>query len=91
MVAGIPFWDGECPYWETALRNEYRTVVDGLEDRTPGTKYGILSSYDTIRPLLQAASPTQVPNFCSCGEPCNGKRCKACEYEDILSSKIRDL
>lgn len=91
MVAEVPFWDGECPYWEAALRNEYRTVVDGLEDRTPGTKYGILSSYDTVRPLLQASSPSQVPNFCACGEPCNGKRCKACEYEEDLARRLSGI
>jgi len=90
MVAGIPYWDGECPYWEAALRNEYRDMVDGLEDRTPGTRYAILSSYDKVRPLLQKANPSGEPKFCSCGEPCNGKRCKACEYEESLSAKIRD-
>ncbi len=88
MAADIPFWDGECPYWEEALRNEYRDLVDGLEDRTPGTKYAILSSYDKVRPLLQDANPTGVPTFCECGEPCNGKRCKACEYEENLVKRI---
>ncbi len=88
ITAGIPHWDGECPYWEAAIRGEYRTMVDSLEDRTPGTKYAILSSYDKIRPLLQKANASEGVRFCSCGEPCNGPRCKACEFEELLSSKI---
>ncbi|MCQ2070701.1 MAG: TIGR00269 family protein [archaeon] len=87
LVAGIPFWDGECPYWKEALRNEYRDVVDGLEDRSPGTKYSIVSTYDKLRPLITPASPHEV-KFCFCGEPCNGKRCKACEYEEVLKGRI---
>lgn len=89
IVAGVPFWDGECPYWTEALRNEYREVVDGLEDRSPGTKYSIVSSYDKLRPLLKENAGPREPRFCSCGEPCNGVRCKACEYQDYLIGKLR--
>ncbi len=88
MVSGIPFWDGECPYWSEALRNEYRDVVDSLEDRSPGTKYSIVSSYDKLKPLLSKDGEPRDVKFCECGEPCNGKRCKACEYEDQLLKKI---
>jgi len=91
LVNEIPHWDGECPYWEAALRNEYRDLVDGLDDRSPGTKYSILASYDRIRPLVREDLGTADVRFCPCGEPCNEKRCKACEYEEILSKKIRDL
>jgi len=86
---GIPFWDGECPYWQAALRNEYRDIVDGLEDRSPGSKYSIVSSYDQLRPLIVSESPHDV-RFCECGEPCNGKRCKACEYEETLKERIEN-
>ena len=89
MVAGIPFWDGECPYWTEALRNEYRDTVDSLEDRSPGTKYSIVSSYDKLKPLLRESAGPREERFCACGEPCNGKRCKACEYEEFLSAQIR--
>lgn len=89
IVAGIPFWDGECPYWTEALRNEYRTAVDELDSRSPGTKFSIVSSYDKLRPLLKENSDPHEPRFCSCGESCNGKRCKACEYEMFLSEQLR--
>ncbi|MDD3233126.1 MAG: tRNA 2-thiocytidine biosynthesis TtcA family protein, partial [Candidatus Methanomethylophilus sp.] len=45
LVEHIPFWDGECPYWQAALRNEYRDLVDNLERRTPGARHSIVSSY----------------------------------------------
>ena len=89
-MAGIPFWDGECPYWTEALRNEYRDTVDTLEDRSPGTKYSIVSSYDKIKPLLKQNAGPREDRFCACGEPCNGRRCKACEYEEELSEKLRN-
>ncbi len=88
IVSGIPFWDGECPYWSEALRNEYRDLVDSLEDRSPGTKYSIVSSYDKLKPLLSKDGEPRDVRFCGCGEPCNGKRCKACEYEEQLLKKI---
>ena len=92
IVKDIPHWDGECPYWQAALRNEYRDLVDGLEDRSPGSKFSIVSSYDKLKPMLtQTYSPVTELKFCSCGEPCNGSRCKACEYEDYLIKRSRGL
>lgn len=88
ILKPVPHWDGECPYWKEALRNEYRDVVDGLEDRSPGSKYSILSSYDKMRPMLAEAFPPSDVRFCACGEPCNGARCKACEYEETLRRRL---
>lgn len=89
IVRDIPHWDGECPYWQAALRNEYRDLVDGLEDRSPGSKFSIVSSYDKIKPMLMDAhSSDGEPRLCRCGEPCNGPRCKACEYEEFLTKRI---
>ncbi|MGI6008879.1 MAG: TIGR00269 family protein [Methanomethylophilus sp.] len=88
IVKGVPHWDGECPYWQEALRNEYRDIVDGLEDRTPGAKFSILSSYDKLRPMLAEKYPHAGMKTCACGEPCNGPRCKACEYEETLRKKL---
>lgn len=88
MLSDVPFWDGVCPYWEAALRNEYRDIVDGLEDRSPGSKYSILSAYDRMRPMLAGEHPPSDSGTCSCGEPCNGRRCKACEYLDVLRERI---
>ena len=87
MVAGVPFHDGECPYWTEALRNQYREVVDSLEDRSPGSRFSILSSYDQLYPMLMDNYPPAKLNRCACGEPTLGKKCKSCE----LSEKMRKL
>ncbi|MDR2698395.1 MAG: TIGR00269 family protein [Candidatus Methanoplasma sp.] len=84
MVSGIPFWDGECPYYEEALRNQYRDVIDGLEDRSPGSKFSILASYDALRPMLEEYMPPSDLRTCHCGEPALGEWCKACELSRLI-------
>ncbi len=80
IVSGMEFWDGVCPYWEAALRNQYRDMIDDLEDRSPGARYGILSSFDTIRPmLLRDVPPSNLHQCPNCGEPTVGSRCKTCQ------------
>lgn len=89
LVSGMEFWDGVCPYWQEALRNQYRDVVDGLEDRSPGAKFGILSSFDTLRPMLHREYEGTTLHPCPrCGEPTVGDRCKSCELLDTLRSRL---
>lgn len=83
LVSGMEFWDGVCPYWEAALRNQYRDIVDRLEDRSPGARFGILSSYDTLRPMIRAGLPEYDMHPCPrCGEPTLGESCKSCQLLD---------
>ncbi|HSV42412.1 MAG TPA: tRNA 2-thiocytidine biosynthesis TtcA family protein, partial [Methanomassiliicoccales archaeon] len=44
ILNGIEHSDEECPYAGEALRNEYRRIIDSLEDGHPGTKHSIVSS-----------------------------------------------
>lgn len=88
IVTGLEFWDGECPYWKEALRNQYRDIVDDLEDRTPGARYSILSSYDTLRPILREEYAQSDLHLCQCGEPTVGDRCKGCELLDEARHRI---
>ena len=87
IVSGIPFHDGTCPYSEEALRNQFRATVDELENRSPGTRFSILSSYDTILPMLMDNLPSADLRMCGCGEPTLGKQCKACEFLKVFSSQ----
>ena len=89
LVSGMEFWDGVCPYWEAALRNQYRSIVDDLEDRSPGARFGILSSFDQIRPMLWSNMPQSNLHPCPrCGEPTVGDSCKACQLLDKARSRI---
>ena len=91
IATGLEFWDGECPYWKEALRNQYRDIVDQLEDRSPGSKFSILSSYDALRPMLYAGFPQSNMRICECGEPSIGPRCKSCELLDEVRRRIGSL
>ena len=84
----MEFWDGECPYWKEALRNQYRDIVDDLEDRSPGARFSIMSSYDTLRPMLYREYPQSNLHLCDCGEPTVGSRCKSCELLEDARSRI---
>ena len=88
IVFGLEYWDGECPYWKEALRNQYRDIVDQLEDRSPGARYSILSSYDTLKPMLYREYPQSKLHICECGEPTVGSRCKSCELVADARSRI---
>lgn len=88
IVSDIPFWDGTCPYWQEALRNQYRDVVDNLENRSPGTKFSILSSYDQLRPMFGSEIQSAELRPCNCGEPTVGGRCKACEFTETLKKRL---
>lgn len=79
IISGMEYWDGECPYWKEALRNQYRDMVDDLEDRSPGSRFSILSSYDQLRPMIQKNYTKSNLRLCECGEPTVGDRCKSCE------------
>lgn len=90
IVSGTEFWDGVCPYWQAALRNQYRDVVDSLEDRSPGARFGILSSMDTLRPMLHSAYAQSALHPCQrCGEPTVGSSCKSCQLLDTALMRIR--
>jgi len=79
ITAGIPYHDGTCPYSNEALRNQFRATVDELENRSPGTRFSIISSYDTLLPMLMTNIPSANLKKCECGEPTLGNKCKACE------------
>jgi uncharacterized protein (TIGR00269 family) len=84
LLREIDFADSTCPYWEAAMRNEYRDIIDGMEARSPGTKYSILASYDAIRPALQEKYPQTSLRLCDCGEPSPRGRCMACIMKEEL-------
>jgi len=87
LLREIDFDDSTCPYWEAAMRNEYRDIIDGMESRSPGTKHSILASYDALRPLLQDKYPQTALRLCDCGEPSPRGRCMACIMKDELKNR----
>jgi uncharacterized protein (TIGR00269 family) len=87
LLNGIRFYDGICPYAERGLRSRYREVVYLLEQDSPGTRYALLSSYDSIKPLLaERYPPAQLSSCERCGEPTVDRVCQACKLADRLAS-----
>jgi uncharacterized protein (TIGR00269 family) len=89
LLNDIEFSDDECPYAGAALRNEYRAMIDDMEQRHPGTKFSIVSSYDTLRPALMDRFPAAVMGRCACGEPTCNERCMACEMIEKARNALK--
>jgi len=79
LQEGLKFHNRECPYAHEAVRNSYREMIAKMEEEFPGTRYSILSSYDSMREALRDSYPPSQLRLCSCGEPTIGERCKGCQ------------
>ncbi len=90
LLRGLDFHESSCPWSGEAVRNDYRHVVNLLEDGSPGTKHCILSSYDQLRPMLRDAYAPADLRQCECGEPCLEERCMACRLLDEIIIEPRE-
>ncbi len=90
-LKGYPFHESRCPFAGEAMRNEYRAIINELEDRHPGTRHAIINSYDAIKPMLEEKFRPAKLNRCErCGEPTTGRLCMACRMLDELRSGRRE-
>lgn len=89
ILKEIKFHDGECPYSVSALRGDFRQIIDDLEYNHPGTRHSILNSFDGIKDLLIEKFPPVNLNKCEkCGEPTSQNLCKTCILKNTLMSYI---
>lgn len=90
LLNGFEFFDGECPYAVSASRGYYRDVVDTLEFENPGSRHGLVKSYDAIKQLLHDSDSSEqrfeLLKCGRCGEPSSQLLCKACELKEKLKS-----
>ena len=84
-LKGIEFQSITCPYAQTALRNDIRTMLTQMEYKHAGTLFTVFHSMEKIRPALEAATPNVKLQDCRlCGEPTVGELCRACKMlQDI--------
>jgi uncharacterized protein (TIGR00269 family) len=79
-LKGIEFQSITCPYAQTALRNDLRSMLNSMEHKHAGTLYTIFNSMEKIRPALESfAEEVKLRNCKLCGEPTVGDLCRACE------------
>jgi uncharacterized protein (TIGR00269 family) len=90
LLNDIEFSDDECPYAGAALRNDYRAMIDEMEEKHPGTKFSIVASYDAIRPMMRERFPASDLGRCGCGEPTCNERCMSCEMVERARLAMMD-
>jgi uncharacterized protein (TIGR00269 family) len=80
ILRELQYADLDCPYAAGATRGHFRDMIDGMEDRVPGTRHRLQQTGDRIRELMYAASPPGTMAQCEkCGEPSSGPLCKVCD------------
>ena len=89
-VKNIEFYDGECPYSHVARRGVFQDIIYDLEEKKPGTRHSILTSYEKIRDLLMIKYPPVELTRCEkCGEPSSQRICKTCALREMVSKKLK--
>jgi uncharacterized protein (TIGR00269 family) len=79
-LKGIKFQSIPCPYAQTALRNDIRTMLNRMEHKHAGTLFTVFNSIEKIRPALEASAEEVKLQECKrCGEPTVGDLCRACQ------------
>ncbi|MEM4222037.1 MAG: TIGR00269 family protein [archaeon] len=88
LLNGIEFKDIDCPYAREALRNEYRNAINLIEEKHPGTKFGILRTSDKLSEILRKIQKQKFVECEMCGEIGADKICKVCKILSSLQGKV---
>ncbi|WP_457614429.1 TIGR00269 family protein [Methanopyrus sp.] len=76
----LPFHADPCPYASSSVRSFFRKALNGMEERLPDVKFGLVRALDRAGPVLAEAFLEEGLGRCErCGEPAAGDLCKACE------------
>jgi uncharacterized protein (TIGR00269 family) len=74
----------ECPYANNALRQSVRAQLNEMEEKYPGTKFKMLSSFLDVESKLRGQYLKKL-NPCSiCQEPTSANLCKFCQFKSDL-------
>ncbi|HZX19901.1 MAG TPA: TIGR00269 family protein [archaeon] len=87
---GIEHYSEECcPYSWMAMRNQYRKMLNELEDSIPGSKYSILASFRNLKPLLQQhqkENASETMHCKKCGNLANAEICSVCSQLERITN-----
>ena len=84
-VKKIEFQATPCPYASEALRNDFRSMINAMEERHAGIKFSVFRSIERLRLDLNQLPKHEVHGECAeCGEPSSGSLCKVCELLKTL-------
>lgn len=76
----------ECPNAPQSFRAQVRDMLNGMEQKFPGTKYSIANSFLQTLPLLKEQFKADAIKICAkCSEPSANEVCNACIYVEKLN------
>ncbi|MEK6940892.1 MAG: TIGR00269 family protein [Nanoarchaeota archaeon] len=82
----FPVKFNECPNTAGAYREVVRNMLNDIEMKYPGTKYGIISSFLELLPSLLKTYSGKKANSCTkCDEPSSKDVCNTCKMLDLIS------
>jgi len=65
-----------CPFSWQAKRNEFRSMLNTMENKFPGTFYSILSTFENIKPLIK--NKEKEKHCKKCGASSSKEVCSSC-------------
>jgi len=79
-LKGIEFQCIDCPYSQTALRNDIRDMLGRMEHKHAGTLFTVFKSVERLQPALEAYVKEPKLTECKlCGEPTVKDVCRPCQ------------
>jgi tRNA-5-methyluridine54 2-sulfurtransferase len=82
---GIEFQCIDCPYAQTALRNDIRDMLNRMEHKHAGTLFTVFRSIERLRPALEDFFEEVKLGECKvCGEPTVSDICRPCQMLEEL-------
>jgi uncharacterized protein (TIGR00269 family) len=76
----IGFQSTPCPYANTALRTDVRSMLNRLEEKHAGMKYTVYRSAEAVSSIIQSTLKPQNLNEClHCQEPTSNEVCQTCK------------
>ncbi len=83
QLLGYPIYRPPCPYKETSLRSEIRDWLNSFEDKHPGSKFNL---HSTFMKIIEAIKSDDVPfKKCQkCGEITSQQICSVCLHKEAL-------
>lgn len=83
----IQFQNKLCPYSQTALRNDVRTLLNTMEQKHAGLKYTVYRSAEKLRASIESAATLKTLTNCkACGEPTTTQTCQPCTILHTLKA-----
>ncbi len=85
FLHNLPMDFDECPYSHFPVRAAVRDFLYEFENKYPGRKFSVMSSFEKLIPCLKKMYPQIELNRCErCGEPTPRKVCQACRLLEEL-------